>query len=538
MNINVTGINNTTGIDNGAVQNQTTAGNTAAGRLQAPVTPQAAREAGLRLLMNLDSGDVFTGEITNITNNEITIALSDSANVTALLSDALSYNIGDVASFAIKDNSGERIILKSVNNDGMKSLMNDQTIRSAIQNAGLSMNDTTVSLVHNLMKQGQPIDAATLNNYVKLLDSVPNATPEDVVLMTRMGIPVTEENVAALHDYYDFSEGMTAKAGNISSELNTLIVSMAEENPAQAAEVLKDFVNNFSEPVSVPEPLVNLFEPEELENITDNIIQFEAADDIESENVISDTTRSIVEDITTKLTDGNITAKEFINEFAKLAARPDINRNAIDKFVKSDEFKKIIDEAVREQYFIRPEDINNTNVKKLYAKIINDSAAMNEQFGSNSGMSAMLDNMNNASSDAQFLNNLNQFMNFVQLPVRMAGKNAHGDLYVYSKRGAKTASPDEIKALLHLDMDNLGPMDVLVKLKQKNVTTNFKVADDKILQYVEEHMNELTARLNKLGYNVDNVVELNTTPYTFKSSVIENELPPAQIKRFSFDVRA
>ncbi|MDD6235004.1 MAG: flagellar hook-length control protein FliK [Lachnospiraceae bacterium] len=538
MNINVTGINNTTGIDNGAVQGQTTAGNIAAGRLQAPVTPQAAREAGLRLLMNLDSGDVFTGEITNITNNEITIALSDSATVSALLSDALSYNIGDIASFAIKDNSGERIILKSVNNPGMKNLMNDQTIRSAIQNAGLSMNETTVSLVHNLMKQGQPIDAATLNNYVKLLDSVPDATPEDVVLMTRMGIPVTEENVASLHDYYDFSEGMTAKADNISSELNTLIVSMTEENPAQAAEVLKDFVNNFSEPVSVSEPLVNLFKPEELENISDNIIQFEAADDIENENVISDTTRNMVEDITTKLTDGNITAKEFINEFAKLAARPDINKNGIDKFVKSDEFKKIIDEAVREQYFIRPEDINNVNVKKLYAKIINDSAGMNEQFGSNSGMSAMLDNMNNASSDAQFLNNLNQFMNFVQLPVRMAGKNAHGDLYVYSRRGTKTSSPDEIKALLHLDMDNLGPMDVLVKLKQKNVTTNFKVADDKILQYVEEHMDELTARLNKLGYNVDNVVELNTTPYTFKSSVIENELPPAQIKRFSFDVRA
>ena len=156
--------------------------------------------------MNLDSGDVFTGEITNITNNEITIALSDSANVTALLSDALSYNIGDVASFAIKDNSGERIILKSLDNPGMKNLMNDQTIRSVLQNAGLSMNETTVSLVHNLMKQGQPIDAATLNNYVKLLDSVPDASPEDVVLMTRMLIPVIEENVAALHDYYDFSE--------------------------------------------------------------------------------------------------------------------------------------------------------------------------------------------------------------------------------------------------------------------------------------------------------------------------------------------
>ena len=111
MNINVTGINKTTGIDNGAVQGQTTAGNSAAGRLQAPVTPQAAREAGLRLLMNLDSGDVFTGEITNITNNEITIALSDSANVTALLSDALSYNVGDVLVEPLECLDTENIIL-------------------------------------------------------------------------------------------------------------------------------------------------------------------------------------------------------------------------------------------------------------------------------------------------------------------------------------------------------------------------------------------------------------------------------------------
>lgn len=538
MNINVTGINKTTGIDNGAVQGQTTAGNSAAGRLQAPVTPQAAREAGLRLLMNLDSGDVFTGEITNITNNEITIALSDSANVTALLSDALSYNIGDVASFAIKDNSGEHIILKSLDNPGMKNLMNDQTIRSALQNAGLSMNETTVSLVHNLMKQGQPIDASTLNNYVKLLDSVPDASPEDVVLMTRMGIPVTEENVAALHDYYDFSEGITAKADTISSELYHLIAEMSDDNPTQASVFLKDFINTFSEPVSAAEPFVNLFNPDELESITDNIIQFESAENIDSDNVISDITRNIIEEFTQKITDGNITAKEFINEFAQLSARPDINKHELSHFIKSEEFTKLINEAIHEQYFIKPEDITNVNIKKLYAKIINDASSMNGQFGNNSGMTAMLDSMNNASSDAQFLNNLNQFMNFVQLPVRMAGKNAHGDLYVYSRRGAKTASPDEIKALLHLDMDNLGPMDVLVKLKQKNVTTNFKVADDKILQYVEEHMDELTARLNKLGYNVDNVIELNTTPYTFKSSVIENELPPAQIKRFSFDVRA
>ena len=55
---------------------------------------------------------------------------------------------------------------------------------------------------------------------------------------------------------------------------------------------------------------------------------------------------------------------------------------------------------------------------------------------------------------------------------------------------------------------------------------------------IEAHISELNAALKKLGYNVETVVDLNDTPYTFKTSVIEQEFPPTEIKRFSFDVRA
>ena len=87
-------------------------------------------------------------------------------------------------------------------------------------------------------------------------------------------------------------------------------------------------------------------------------------------------------------------------------------------------------------------------------------------------------------------------------------------------------------------MDNLGPLDVLVTLKQNNVTTNFKVESDAILDFIETHIDELNMALNKLGYNVDAKVELNNTPYTFNNTVIAKELPVSDIKRFSFDVRA
>ena len=88
-------------------------------------------------------------------------------------------------------------------------------------------------------------------------------------------------------------------------------------------------------------------------------------------------------------------------------------------------------------------------------------------------------------------------------------------------------------------MENLGPLDVLVTLKNnKNVTTNFKVATDEILDYIESHIDELNSALTKLGYSVNSAVELNNTPYTFNTHIMEQEIPPVEVKRFSFDVRA
>ena len=97
---------------------------------------------------------------------------------------------------------------------------------------------------------------------------------------------------------------------------------------------------------------------------------------------------------------------------------------------------------------------------------------------------------------------------------------------------------DELKAMLHLDMDNLGPMDIFVRLQQNNVSTSFKVESDEVLNFVEAHMDELTKALNKAGYNVSSEVKLSDGKYNFTEKVVNEELKPAKIKRFSFDVRA
>lgn len=534
MNINILGFGYSPNNENTVASNN--------GKLSVALPEGATQsDAGLALLKQMSKGDVFTGEIINITQNEITLSLSDNVSIKASLSDALSYNIGDMATFSIKENDGDKIFLKSVNQENVKNLMNDQTITQAIRNAGLSVNDTTVSLVHNLMKNGQPIDSKTLNSYVRILDNVTNATPEDVVLMTKMDIPVTKENVAALHDYYDFSEGISGKANDMSKELGNFLSELANQSPEVAARFIKEYVNTFSPTISQTSPINTVFSEDnlnELNQMIDNLIdEPEYEKNIETDSEI-EKPKTLANELSEKISNGKINAKEFFNELNELTSDTKFNKEEFKKLVNSNQFKELINTFTREEMFMKPEDVSKESLKHLYAKVITDNQEIASKFGGIERLSSVINSQTAVNNDINFLNDASHLMNFVQIPIQMSGQNAHGDLYVYKNKKSGEDSDGELKAMLHLDMDNLGPLDIFVTLLNKNVSTNFKVEDEKILDFIEAHMNELTMALNKLGYNVTASATVNDGNYSFKKDVVEEILQPTEIKRFSFDVRA
>ncbi len=546
MNLNIQGVNYTPSVadvNSSAGMGNSTGGQTITqtpdGQININVPGGlTSAEAGVALLQKLNMGDVFTGEITNITQNQITLALSDSVTVSATLADALSYNIGDTASFAIKDNSGEQIILKSVNTENLKNLKNDQTIRSALGNAGLVVNDTTVSLVHNLMKQGLPIDSDTLNEYSRMLAAVPNATPEDVVFLTRIDIPVTDENIAALHDYYDFTSGMTQQAEDISKGALEFITGLSSEHPElnttpeQVGSNIIQLVSSFGPQVTVPENINAAMPQEALDRLAGQLVELAGTD--EEGMPVPDGT---LNQLAAKVSEGNITAKELLMELGTMLTEHPVEHEKLGKLLGGREFEQLTQNMVRQELFIPPQDINRQNIRHMYAKIINDSESIAQKLGGNDRAAGLVGGMEHIKQDVMLLNNINHFMNYVQLPIKMSGQNAHGDLYVYNNR-RRGSDKEDMTAFLHLDMDNLGPMDIYVKLDNRNVTTNFKVATEEILDYIEANMELLTARLNKLGYNVNSTAAISEEKYSFKHNVIESELPPKEIKRFSFDVRA
>ncbi len=107
----------------------------------------------------------------------------------------------------------------------------------------------------------------------------------------------------------------------------------------------------------------------------------------------------------------------------------------------------------------------------------------------------------NVSQNVDFMNQINQVYAYVQLPLRLQHSDAHGDLYVYTNRRSFSDRNGSVSALLHLDMEQLGPVDVYVALQDTKVSTRFYVANDGILDFIEEHLDILTQRLQKRGYD-------------------------------------
>lgn len=120
--------------------------------------------------------------------------------------------------------------------------------------------------------------------------------------------------------------------------------------------------------------------------------------------------------------------------------------------------------------------------------------------------------MTNISENVEFMNQMNQMFSYVQLPLKLGNSQAHGDLYVYTNKKNMARKDGMLTAFLHLDMDNLGSLDVSISLAstavqtgRNQVTTKFYLDED-VIALVEEHIDELAQRLSKKGYQCKNMI--------------------------------
>ena len=98
---------------------------------------------------------------------------------------------------------------------------------------------------------------------------------------------------------------------------------------------------------------------------------------------------------------------------------------------------------------------------------------------------------------------------------------------------------------MHLDMEHLGPVDVHVRLKESNVSTQFFLQDDEMLDFLYEHMDLLSSRLEKRGYHMTYSMKVrgenaegSENGNTTLQELLQDHSNIPMLANYSFDVRA
>ncbi len=206
-------------------------------------------------------------------------------------------------------------------------------------------------------------------------------------------------------------------------------------------------------------------------------------------------------------------------------------------------YQRIFSQALEEQWLLTPEEVGSKEkVEKLYERLNRQlqeiSAALSQNGREHTSFSHAVTQL---SDNIEFMNQLNTVYNYIQLPLKLSGQDANGELYVYTNKRNLQDTDGELTAFLHLDLEHLGPTDVSVRMRDKQVKTNFVFADEESLELVEQFLPVLDEKLTALGYNVTLTVGEQEPQTDSMAEFLKKDRAGGSVgivHRYSFDVRA
>lgn len=246
------------------------------------------------------------------------------------------------------------------------------------------------------------------------------------------------------------------------------------------------------------------------------------------------------EELTTSLQEGTLTTRDFLT--AVRQTLPRMSSEQATGLLSSPAFQCLVKDQFLSNWTLSPEKLKQKGaVEELYQQISSQvdklSHFSQDVFGKN-----LFENLQQqttqTSQNLNFMKLLNDTYQYVQLPVKLQQQNAHGDLYVMTRKESLRRHPDSLKALLHLDMDHLGSLDIHIIRENTSITTKFFVDEKDTLQLLEKNINLLQDALNEQGFSFSSEFSMKEKDFNLVNDFMNAEAPVGTIARYNFDLRA
>lgn len=525
-------------------------------RVQTP--NNANTEQVNRQIRALVPGQTLRGEVVSREGNNAQIRLLQDVLVDAKVDADIRLELGQNITFQVKNN-GQTLNLSPL----FTNMATEGTVLKALDMASLPVNENTVAMTKQLMDAGLPIDKNTLQQIWHESNAFPDAEILDLVNLHRVELPVTEENITQMASYRNLTHQLTAGIAETGESLTNMLQGLVESGDIEQAatiysEVLEllAFEDAAGETVTgqqqtegpLPEPGVDVtVTPEEAEQMP---VQPSAT---APEAVPGQ--KTIIEEPTETAPDNGQTIKENpgaekTQEAPQLQNLQKLLKQGLEtkdipllrSILHNSKVAELPAKLLADRWSIKPEDVESPEkVEELYQKLGKQLKGLSNLLEENGQRgSSAYQNVTNLSQNVDFLQQINQTYAYIQLPLHLRqGEHKTGELFVYTNKKNLARKDGQVSALLHLDMEHLGPLDVYVTLKDTKVSTKFYVQNDTILDYLEANMDVLTERLQKRGYDCKCETTLRTELQQTAQAMApllktEGSVPVAQ---YAFDVR-
>lgn len=525
-------------------------------RVQTP--NNANTEQVNRQIRALVPGQTLRGEVVSREGNNAQIRLLQDVLVDAKVDADIRLELGQNITFQVKNN-GQTLNLSPL----FTNMATEGTVLKALDMASLPVNENTVAMTKQLMDAGLPIDKNTLQQIWHESNAFPDAEILDLVNLHRVELPVTEENITQMASYRNLTHQLTAGIAETGESLTNMLQGLVESGDIEQAatiysEVLEllAFEDAAGETVTgqqqtegpLPEPGVDVtVTPEEAE-------QMPVKPSATAPEAVPGQ-KTIIEEPTETAPDNGQTIKEKpgaekTQEAPQLQNLQKLLKQGLEtkdipllrSILHNSKVAELPAKLLADRWSIKPEDVESPEkVEELYQKLGKQLKGLSNLLEENGQRgSSAYQNVTNLSQNVDFLQQINQTYAYIQLPLHLRqGEHKTGELFVYTNKKNLARKDGQVSALLHLDMEHLGPLDVYVTLKDTKVSTKFYVQNDAILDYLEANMDVLTERLQKRGYDCKCETTLHTELQQTAQAMTpllktEGSVPVAQ---YAFDVR-
>lgn len=211
---------------------------------------------------------------------------------------------------------------------------------------------------------------------------------------------------------------------------------------------------------------------------------------------------------------------------------------AVSELLQSREFQTILKSAIEEQLLLKPEQLNKENIKEYYEKLsqkMNQFTELIHQLGKED--TSAMKNTTAIRQNIDYMNQLNQLYSYVQLPVKLTTQNTHSELYVMTRKKRPGENAGTFTALLHLDMEVLGSMDIYITMEKKKVSTRFYLQREDIAKFLERNSEPLKKKLEEKGFLVKAEFEKKPEEKDMVEEFAGGQSEEHIMNKYSFDIR-